>query len=62
MRGNNSGVYNNPVPSFARGVLVVYFCGRSDSIGRVVYALLLVQLSKAVERRLEFESVCVQTS
>lgn len=62
MRGNNSRVYYYPFSGFAGSILVVYICGRSDSIGRVVYALLLEQLRRAEERRPGLESVCVQTS
>ena len=62
MRGNNCRICHYTVSGIAGSVLVVYICGRSDSIGRVVYALLLEQLLRAVERRTGLESVCVQTS
>jgi len=51
MRGNNCWLCYYTVACIAGSVLVVYFCSRSDSIGRVVYALLLEQQERAEERR-----------
>lgn len=42
---NNRRICDNSVPGIADGILVVHFCGCPDSVGCVVYALLLSRAS-----------------